>query len=70
MRGLGRGMDGNSGRRVGVNAGAADMDFDEDRLILDDTSKVSKLLSYSTQNNCLNVVTPCGLITFSALVYN
>lgn len=38
--GLGRGMDGSSGRRVGVNAGSADMDFDEDRLILDDTAKV------------------------------
>ncbi|KAJ4431631.1 hypothetical protein ANN_20230 [Periplaneta americana] len=37
--GLGRGVDGNSGRRVGVNAGSVDMDFDEDRLILDDTAK-------------------------------
>lgn len=52
MRGsLGRGMDGSSGRRVGVNASSADMDFDEDRLILDDTAKVSKLLLYSTQND-------------------
>jgi len=39
--GLGRGLDGSSGRRVGVNAGSVDMDFDEDRLILDDTAKVS-----------------------------
>lgn len=37
--GLGRGLDGSSGRRVGVNAGSVDMDFDEDRLILDDTAK-------------------------------
>jgi len=41
--GLGRGMDGSTGRRVGVNAGSVDMDFDEDRLILDDTAKVSQL---------------------------
>jgi hypothetical protein len=47
--GLGRGLDGSSGRRVGVNAGSVDMDFDEDRLILDDTAKVSYLLLYSTQ---------------------
>ncbi|PSN50795.1 hypothetical protein C0J52_13922 [Blattella germanica] len=39
--GLGRGIDGSSGRRVGVNS-AVDMDFDEDRLILDDTAKGEK----------------------------
>lgn len=45
--GLGRGLDGTSGRRVGVNAGSVDMDFDEDRLILDDTAKVSSVLFYA-----------------------
>lgn len=42
--GPGRGLDGSSGRRVGVNAGSGDMDFDEDRLVLDDTAKVRLLL--------------------------
>lgn len=41
--GVGRGLDGSSGRRMGVNAGSVDMDFDEDRLVLDDTAKVSLL---------------------------
>ncbi|KAJ9597604.1 hypothetical protein L9F63_011549, partial [Diploptera punctata] len=41
-RGHGRGVESGSGRRAAGNSGSVDMDFDEDRLILDDSTKGEK----------------------------
>jgi hypothetical protein len=65
--GCGRGLDGSSGRRLGVNAGSVDMDFDEDRLVLDDTAKVSVLLFVFCT---VMVITLCvDTITISILAF-
>jgi hypothetical protein len=57
---------------MGVNSGAGDMDFDEDRLVLDDAAKVSLSpfvfrAAITSWRHCLALIIPYALIKFSAL---